>query len=87
MISLIACLISYSMFSFTFNYYIGKIHILNLSQAGGVEAEYHNSFSYNLRPSPAAMTSFGVKTDDVNYQSNGHSQQKINPIKCGIILL
>ena len=33
----------------------------NVSQAGGVEAQYPNSFGCNPRPSPASMTSFGLK--------------------------
>ena len=53
------------MFSFTFNYIyalyictllIKHIQYTNVSQAGGVEAEYPNSFGYNPSPSPASMT-------------------------------
>ena len=41
---------------------IKHIKYTNLSQAGGVKAEYPNLFGYNPHLSPAPMTSFGVKT-------------------------
>ena len=45
---------------------IKHIQYTNVSQAGGVEAEYPNSFGYNPRPSPASMTSFGLKTQIIS---------------------
>ena len=41
---------------------IKHIKYTNLSQAGGVEAEYPNSFGYNPHLSLAPMSSFDVKT-------------------------
>ena len=63
MISLIACFISYSMFSFTFKYmyctYV--LYMTNVSQAGGVEA------FVRLQPPPLSCFNDFAWSQDPDY--------------------